>query len=69
MKMYKIYYEVDNGCAYIMDHALVLALDDKDAVEKLSEFISAKDNDTYVSGIVDVKEFKDEIFTGKFGYK
>lgn len=69
MKLYKIYYEVDNDCAYIMDYALVYALDDKDAVDKLSKFISAKDSYSYVSKIVYIEEFKDEIFTGEFGYR
>ena len=69
MKLYKIYFEVDNGCAYIMDYALIYATNSEEAVNKLSEFIIAQDFESRVSDVVYIKEFSDDIFTTKFGYK
>lgn len=69
MKLFKIFYEVDNGCAFIVDSALVVATCEESATFALSEFISAKDSVTYISEVISVEEFGGEVFTGKFGYR
>lgn len=69
MKFYKIFYEVDNGCSFTLDTALVLATSEENAKSLLSEFICAIDSDTYISEFFSVEEFDGQIFTGKFGYR
>jgi hypothetical protein len=67
--LYKIEFDVDNGCSYTHDTALVIANSFEDAKEKLKKLINSIDSETYVSKIYKVDSFSGEVFTGKHGWR
>lgn len=69
MFMFKIEFEVDDGACYRKDHALVMAHNTEEAIEKLRSLINSINSDTCVSKIFKTSIFIGDVFTGNHGWK
>ena len=69
MLLYKIEFEVDNGCSYNKDVALVMAHNAEEAIEKLRSLINSIDSETCVSKIYKTVIFDGDVFTGNHGWR
>ena len=66
--LYRIEFEVDDGCTYGEDTALVLAQGYDEAKEKLHKYINSLDSETCISRVFSISPFEGEVFTGRHGY-
>ena len=66
---YLVNFEVDNGACHTISNAVVFAINPDDAINKVKEFISSKDNDTDVEQVFFCHEFTGSVFTDKFGWQ
>ena len=64
---YKIKFEVDDGATHATDTAIVEAPDVEKAKDKLYQFISHIDSETYVKKIYSAEPFLGSLFTGRYG--
>ena len=69
MLWYKINFEVDDGASYTKDSAIVEALDEEDAVDKLRNLINSLGYDTCISKIFSIAIFHGTVFTGRHGWR
>jgi len=69
MLLYKINFEVDDGASYTKDTAIVEALDEEDAVDKLRNLINSLGYDTCISKVYNITVFNGTVFTGRHGWR
>lgn len=67
--LYRIEFEVDNGCTYDEDVAVIVANGYDEAKEKLHKYINSLNSETCISKIFNIGPFEGEVFTGRHGYK
>lgn len=67
--LFKIDFEVDDGASYTKDSAIVEAIDEKEAVDKLRNLINSLGYDTCVSKIFNISLFQGTVFTGRHGWR
>lgn len=64
--LYLIDYEVDTGCSYIRDQALVFADCKNTAKYRLSEAVEKLAHENTVTKYYSVEEFNGNVFSAKF---
>lgn len=67
MELYMINFQVDDGCKFTDDIAIVKAHNKEEALIKLRGFINSIDSETCVSKIYNVEPFTGDIMSGKYG--
>lgn len=66
-KLFLIKYEFEDGVRYISDTAIVLAVSEDDAEDKLTKAINRIDSETVMVKIHSIEKFTGDIFT-RCGY-
>lgn len=64
-----IQYIVDTGYEYLNDEAIVFASDEMIAIESLKSAISKLGGDYWVNKIINIEEFKGNVFTKQYGFR